>query len=125
MVVDDVLTLQTEGLAPLRAPIMVVALHGLFDMASAATTAVAGLVSDDAVTVGEIDPDPFFDFTQERPMVEIEEGELRVDPLAGQPLRGRAHRRPSRSRARDRDRAPLALGHLRPMRDRREPPARL
>ena len=71
MVVDDVLMLQTEGLAPLRAPIMVVALHGLFDMSSAATAAVAGLVSDDAVTVAEIDPDPFFDFTQERPMVEI------------------------------------------------------
>jgi hypothetical protein len=78
VVVDDVLMLQTEGLAPLRAPIMVIALHGLFDMSSAATAAVAGLVSDDAVTVGEIDPDPFFDFTQERPMVEIDEGELRV-----------------------------------------------
>lgn len=77
MVVDDVLTLQTEGLAPLRAPVMIVALHGLFDMASAATTAVAGLVSTDAITIGEIDPDPFFDFTQERPMVEIDEGELR------------------------------------------------
>jgi PAC2 family protein len=78
MVVDDVLTLQTEGLASLRAPVMVIALHGLFDMASAATTAVAGLVSDDAITVAEIDPDPFFDFTQERPMVEIDEGEFRV-----------------------------------------------
>ena len=77
MVVDDVLTLQTEGLRSLRAPVMIIALHGLFDMASAATTAVAGLVSDDAVTVGQIDPDPFFDFTQERPMVEIDDGELR------------------------------------------------
>jgi hypothetical protein len=77
MVVDDVLTLQTEGLPSLRAPVMIIALHGLFDMASAATTAVAGLVSDDAVTVGQIDPDPFFDFTQERPMVEIDDGELR------------------------------------------------
>ena len=56
---------------------MIIALHGLFDMASAATTAVAGLVADDAITVGEIDPDPFFDFTQERPMVEIDDGELR------------------------------------------------
>lgn len=77
MVVDDVLTLQTDGLPPLRAPVMIVALHGLFDMASAATTAVAGLIADDAITVGEIDPDPFFDFTQERPMVVIDEGELR------------------------------------------------
>jgi hypothetical protein len=78
MVVDDVLTLQTDGLAPLRAPVMIVALHGLFDMASAATTAVAGMISGDTITVGEIDPDPFFDFTQERPMVEIDEGELRI-----------------------------------------------
>ncbi|MGH9133981.1 MAG: hypothetical protein ACRDZZ_08605, partial [Ilumatobacteraceae bacterium] len=61
MVVDDVLTLQTEGLAPLRTPVMIVALQGLFDMASAATTAVVGLSADDTVTVGEIDPDPFFD----------------------------------------------------------------
>jgi hypothetical protein len=30
------------------------------------------------VTVAEIDPDPFYDFTQERPMVEIEDGEIRV-----------------------------------------------
>ena len=78
MIVDDVLTLQTEGLAPLRAPVMIVALRGLFDMASAATTAVSGLISDDTITVGEIDPDPFFDFTQERPMVEIDDGEVRV-----------------------------------------------
>ena len=78
VVVDDVLTLQTDGLAPLRAPVMIVALHGLFDMAAAATTAVSGLTSGEAVTVGEIDPDPFFDFTQERPIVEIDEAELRV-----------------------------------------------
>jgi hypothetical protein len=78
VVVGDVLTLQTDGLPLLRAPVMIVALHGLFDMSAAATTAVAGLVSDDAITVGEIDPDPFFDFTQERPMVEIDDGELRV-----------------------------------------------
>jgi hypothetical protein len=31
-----------------------------------------------AVTVGEIDPDPFYDFTQERPYVEILDGEVRV-----------------------------------------------
>ena len=113
MVVDDVLTLQTEGLPPLRAPVMIVALHGLFDMASAATTAVAGLVADDAITVGEIDPDPFFDFTQERPMVEIDDGELRFDPLAGQPVRRRADCRRPRSRGGRRHRTAPALGHVR------------
>ena len=125
MVVDDVLTLQTEGLAPLRAPVMVVALHGLFDMASAATTAVAGLISDDAVTVGEIDPDPFFDFTQERPMVEIDEGELRVIRWPDSRFEVVRTDGPHDLVLADRDRAPPALGHLRPMRDRRLPPARL
>ena len=125
MVVDDVLMLQTEGLAPLRAPIMVVALRGLFDMSSAATAAVAGLVSDDAVTVAEIDPDPFFDFTQERPMVEIEEGELRVIRWPDSRFEVVRTDGPHDLVIVDRDRAPPALGDLCPMRDRRQPPARL
>jgi hypothetical protein len=58
---------------------MVVALTGLFDIAGAATTALDRFApADIALTVGEIDPDPFYDFTQERPQVEVDEGEVRV-----------------------------------------------
>jgi hypothetical protein len=78
VVVDDVLTLDTTDMSRLRAPVMIVALRGLFDIAAVATTAVAGLATSDALTVGEIDPDPFFDFTQERPLIEIHHGEVRV-----------------------------------------------
>ena len=58
---------------------MVIALTGLFDIAGAASTALDRFApADVAVTVGEIDPDPFYDFTQERPQVEVDEGEVRV-----------------------------------------------
>jgi hypothetical protein len=77
--VDDVLTLDTEELGALRSPVMVIALTGLFDIAGAASTALDRFApADAAVTVAEIDPDPFYDFTQERPQVEIDEGEVRV-----------------------------------------------
>ena len=63
---------------PLHAPVLLVALTGWFDVAGVATTAIEQLVPEDrAVTVGEIDPDPFYDFTQERPMVEITDGDIR------------------------------------------------
>ena len=79
MNVDDVLTLDTEELGALRSPVMVIALTGLFDIAGAASTALDRFAPADAsVTVAEIDPDPFYDFTQERPQVEIDEGEMRV-----------------------------------------------
>jgi hypothetical protein len=58
---------------------MVIALTGLFDIAGAATTALDRFApADSAITVAEIDPDPFYDFTQERPQVEIDDGEVRV-----------------------------------------------
>ena len=79
MLVDDVLTLEVDDLEPLRSPVMVIALTGLFDVAGAATAALDRFApSDAAITVAEIDPDPFYDFTQERPHVEMEDGELRV-----------------------------------------------
>ena len=79
MNVDDVLDLETEGLAPLRAPVMLIGLTGLFDIGGAATTAVDRFApADSAITVGEVDPDPFYDFTQERPHVELDDGEVRV-----------------------------------------------
>jgi proteasome assembly chaperone (PAC2) family protein len=54
--------------------VMLVGLEGWFDVASAATQAVNAFISDDhAVTVGSIDPDPFYDFTQQRPHVSIDD----------------------------------------------------
>lgn len=63
----------------LRSPVMVISLRGWFDMGSTATAAVEALAADRIGTViAEIDPDPFYDFTQERPMVEIRDGQMRV-----------------------------------------------
>jgi hypothetical protein len=77
--VDEVLQLEIEGVGPLRSPVMLIALTGLFDIGGAATTAVDRFApADTAITIGEIDPDPFYDFTQERPQVELEEGDGEV-----------------------------------------------
>ena len=77
--VDDVLQLEIEGLGPLRSPVMLIALTGLFDIGGAATTALDRFApADTAITIGDIDPDPFYDFTQERPHVEFDEGEVRL-----------------------------------------------
>jgi hypothetical protein len=77
--VDDVLTLEIDELGPLRSPVMVIALTGLFDVAGAASAALDRFApSEAAITVGEIDPDPFYDFTQERPQVEMDDGDVRV-----------------------------------------------
>lgn len=64
----------------LHRPIMVVAMRGLFDAAHVATGAVAWLRDGRAVeTVAEIDPDPFYDFTQERPQATLDEdGERQI-----------------------------------------------
>jgi hypothetical protein len=77
--VADVLTIEIDDLAPLRSPVMVIALTGLFDIGGAATTALDQFApADTAITIGGIDPDPFYDFTHERPQVEIDEEEVRV-----------------------------------------------
>ncbi len=79
MNVSDVLELELDDLGPLRSPVMLVALTGLFDISGAATTALDQFApADSAITIGSIDPDPFYDFTQERPQMEFDEGELRV-----------------------------------------------
>jgi len=76
--VDEVLQLEIEDLGPLRSPVMLIALTGLFDIGGAATTALDRFApADTAITIGEIDPDPFYDFTQERPQVEFDDGEIR------------------------------------------------
>ncbi len=65
---EHVLTLDVEELGALRSPVMLVALSGWFDAASVATGALSRIsAGDSSVIVGEIDPDPFFDFTVERP----------------------------------------------------------
>jgi len=79
MNVSDVLELEIDDLGPLRSPVMLIALTGLFDISGAATTALDQFApADTALTIGAIDPDPFYDFTLERPQVEFDEGELRI-----------------------------------------------
>ncbi len=74
----NVLTTAFEELTPLHRPIMVLALRGLFDIAEVATDAIDTLADDRvAPVVASIDPDPFFDFTQERPQVVMDDAELR------------------------------------------------
>ena len=78
MNITEVLSTHFEGVAPLNRPIMVLALRGWFDIAEVATTAINELLVDRiAPIVASIDPDPFFDFTQERPLVELDEDEIR------------------------------------------------
>ena len=75
----NVLTTAYDGLAPLHRPIMVLALRGFFDIAEVATDAIDTLTDERiAPVVASIDPDPFFDFTQERPNVMIEIGRAHV-----------------------------------------------
>jgi len=77
--VEEILTLDAESVLPLRNPVMVVALEGWFDMAGAASAAIEALFDDEhRVTVGEIEPDPLYDFTIERPQVEMTEGHIRT-----------------------------------------------
>jgi proteasome assembly chaperone (PAC2) family protein len=76
---EQVLTTAFDMIAPLRRPIMVLALRGLFDIAEVATDAVEMLTADRvAPIVASIDPDPFYDFTQERPLVEFDDDDTRV-----------------------------------------------
>ena len=75
---ENVLTTAFEMLTPLHHPIMVLALRGLFDIAEVATDAVDALTTDRvAPIVASIDPDPFYDFTQERPQVEFDNSDIR------------------------------------------------
>ncbi len=74
MNVTDVLEFAAGELDPLDRPVMLVGLEGWFDVAGAATQAVGAFTSaDHALVVGAIDPDPFYDFTQQRPHVSIDD----------------------------------------------------
>ena len=78
--VDEVLETYWDDIAPLRNPVMLVALRGLFDIGGVATSALDWMLKErDCTVVADIDPDPFFDFTQERPEVYFnEDGERQV-----------------------------------------------
>ncbi|TRZ79362.1 MAG: PAC2 family protein [Actinobacteria bacterium] len=78
MNVDDVLEADWDAVGQLRDPVLVVALRGYFDIAGAATSALEWCLDDREVTVvASIDPDPFFDFTSQRPEVYLDEDEQR------------------------------------------------
>jgi proteasome assembly chaperone (PAC2) family protein len=75
MQVTDVLDIASGDLGTLERPVMLVGLEGWFDVAGAATQAVAAFTNhDQAITIGSIDPDPFYDFTQQRPQVTVDDG---------------------------------------------------
>jgi PAC2 family len=77
--VSEVLEFSTGDIGVLDRPVMLVGLEGWFDVARAATQAVESFIDDDlAVIVGEIDPDPFYDFTQNRPHSSIDDGERHI-----------------------------------------------
>ena len=70
----DVMEADWEAVGPLRDPVLVIALRGWFDVAGVATGALEWCIQERSVTVvASIDPDPFFDFTQERPETFIDE----------------------------------------------------
>jgi len=74
MNVTDVLEFAADDIDSLDRPVMIVGLEGWFDVAGAATHAVSAFIDGDhAVTVGSIDPDPFYDFTQQRPHVTVDD----------------------------------------------------
>ena len=75
MQVTDVLEFAKDDLDALDRPVMLVGLEGWFDVAGAATHAVSAFTNDDTtIIVGSIDPDVFYDFTQQRPHVSIDDG---------------------------------------------------
>ncbi len=75
MKVDDVLDFTADAVGTLDRPVMLVGLEGWFDVGGAATQAVEAFTSaDHSVVAGVIDPDPFYDFTQQRPQVVIDDG---------------------------------------------------
>ncbi len=65
---------------PLRRPVFVIALQGLFDMAGVATDVIDGALEHSVSTkLAGLDPDPFYDFCQHRPNVFIDaDGERRI-----------------------------------------------
>lgn len=73
------LDLRVDELGELTRPVLLVALAGLFDAGSVATATLDEIAgAPGAIVVGAIDPDPFYDFTVERPAIAAANGQLRV-----------------------------------------------
>ncbi|MFN3257484.1 MAG: PAC2 family protein [Ilumatobacter sp.] len=69
-----VLEFSADEVGELQRPVMLVGLEGWFDVGGAATQAVEAFTdSDRSLVVGSIDPDPFYDFTQQRPHVSVDD----------------------------------------------------
>jgi proteasome assembly chaperone (PAC2) family protein len=91
----DVLDFRPDEVGALERPVLLVGLEGWFDVGGAATQAVNAFTSaDHAITVGEIDPDPFYDFTQQRPLTTIDDDTREIEWPANEFVlqRGDGHR---------------------------------
>ncbi|MEL6892992.1 MAG: PAC2 family protein [Actinomycetota bacterium] len=75
MDVAEVLDFDRGAVGELHEPVMLIGLEGWFDVGGSATAAVEAFVAaDHSLVVGTIDPDPFYDFTQQRPHTVVEDG---------------------------------------------------
>jgi proteasome assembly chaperone (PAC2) family protein len=74
MDVAEILDFSPDDIGTLDRPIMLVGLSGWFDVGGAATQAVVAFTDERSIVVGSIDPDPFYDFTQQRPHVRVDDG---------------------------------------------------
>ena len=71
---------QLNEIRPLDDPVLVGALSGFTDSSGAALAAVDYLIEAwNAEPLAEIDPEQFFDFTVQRPRVELVDGERKID----------------------------------------------
>ena len=69
-----------EELGALRDPVLIAAFTGWGDMSGSATATVDYLTEQwDARPIAEIDPEPFFDFTVQRPRVRLENDQRVID----------------------------------------------
>ena len=69
-----------EDLPELRSPILVTAFQGLFDVGGAATGALEWLSeNNDCSRVAHVDPEEFFNFTEQRPLVRLRDGERIIE----------------------------------------------
>lgn len=73
----DSLTWQGD-LPHLRAPLLVCAFRGWNDAAASASTALGAIASSfDSELIAQVDPEDYFDFQANRPMIGLEEGQTR------------------------------------------------
>jgi len=72
--VDDEVLRWGPAAPALNSPVLLIALRGWFDTANVASAALDHVVSNRSpVEIADIDPDPFYDFTQLRPEVRLED----------------------------------------------------